>query len=304
MSDVHPESVDNEIPWKPPVIAAIAGALIVALIVILALVDGPVDDPEFDALFAPPPPSKDLPRGYMAVGGGSVVGSKVESVTIARGSSTVVVSSAVEGTTDPADSPPPDVAYWEVGPDGARIVMATQSATGDAVGTTTVVFPAEILLSDASVVAHPVTQFASAESEIEVPLDMMGEPVAFVLDIMPVVAISGQVTVGDGWGTVEWESPDAMVGTLDVEVVFVGTQNAAADAFDPIRLVPAYVSSLALRGTVVTPRPLYGFSGSYGLHGDGRLLADGIEATAIVVGLRGTVVTETGEPVTLQLPSG
>lgn len=304
MSDVSDDPSSSEIPWRPPVIAAITGALAVSVFVIYAIVTGPTEPSEVDLIALQPVPSIDVPPGYTPIPNDPGVGIKVESVVRDDGSSTVVVSSAVQGTTDPADSLPPDVAFWEMGPDGNRIVMATQLAAGDAVGTTTIVFPAEILPSDAFVVAHPVTQFASAESEIEVPPDMMGEPIAFVLEVMPGAAISGLVTVGAGWGTVEWSSPDGMVAALDVEVTFVGTENAAADAFDPIRLVPSYVPSLGLPRTVVMPRPLYGFGGRYGLQGDGRLLADGIEATAIVINLRGTVVTETGDPVNLELPPG
>ena len=303
MSDMNDDRGESEIPWKPPVIAAILGALAVAAFVIYAIVSGPVDEPGSDDLFVPLAPSADVPAGYTLLGSDSDVGVRVESVTRVGGSSIVVVSSAVEGTTDPAVSPPPDVAYWELGPDGARIMMGAQIASDDAAGTTTILFPGEAIPSETFVVAYPMEAIASAGTEIEVSPDTIGEPIAFVVDIEPGVAITGRVTVGDGWATVEWNAPDGLVATLDVEVTFVGTENPAADVSEPIRFVPAYDSALGRPGTTVIPKPLYGFGGSYALYGDGRSLTEGSEATAIVIGLEGTVVTETGEPVILNPPA-
>ena len=302
MSEMYHDRGDSEIPWKPPVIAAILGALAVAAFVIYAIVSGPVDEPGSDDLFVPPAPSKDAPAGYTLLRSDSDVGVRVESVTRGGGSSIVVVSSAVEGTTDPTDSPPPDVAYWEMGPDGARVMMDVQIASDDAAGTTTILFPGETISSGSIIVAHPMEAVASAGTEIEVAPTMIGEPIAFVVDIEPGIAITGRVTVGDGWGTVEWTAPDGLVATLDIEATFVGTENPAADMSEPIRLVPAYDPALARPGTIIIPKPLYGFGGSYALYGDGRSLTEGGEATAIVVGLEGTVVTETAEPVILDPP--
>ncbi len=302
MSDINDDGGESEIPWKPPVISAILGALAVAAFVIYAIVSGPVDEPGSDDPFVPPAPSADVPAGYTLLRSDGDVGVRVESVTRSGGSSIVVVSSAVEGTTDPAASPPPDVAYWELGPDGARTMMGAQIASDDAAGTTTILFPGEAIPSEAFVVVHPMEAIASAGAEIEVAPAMIGEPIAFVVDIEPGIAITGQVTVGDGWGTVEWKAPDGLVATLDVEVTFVGTQNPAADVSDPIRLVPAYDPALARPGTIIIPKPLYGFAGSYTLYGDGRSLTESGEATSIVIGLEGTVVTETAEPVVLNPP--
>ena len=304
MGDLPPESGDREIPWKPPVIAAIIGGLLVATFVIFAIVTGPVEDPEAYHVAALVVPSTDVPPGYTVLSNGGDVGIKVESLTSEGGSTIVVVSSAVAGTTEPADSLLPDVAYWEMGPDDASVLMTFQMASDDATGTTTVVFANEAASSEMSVVGHPAVATAWARTDLEVSPDTIGQPVAFVVEVEPGIAITGSVTVGDGWGLVEWEAPDGMVATLDVEVTFVGTENPSADVLEPIRLVPVYNPELARPGTVISPRPLDGFGGRYTLYGDGRSLSEGAQATAIVIALHGIVVTETGEPVILQPPTG
>ena len=304
MSETNVDHDGSDIPWKPPVIAAIVGALVVASFVIFAIVNGPTDPPESDSLYAQPVPSVDVPPGYVLLDRNGDVGVKVESVTRDSGSSIIVVSSAVAGTTDPSDSAPPDVAYWEMGPDGAMVMMESQFASGSAVGTTTIVMPAEIAGPDASIVAHPPAELASAAMTIEVSPDTIGEPVVFDLEVESGLVISGNVTLGDGWGTVEWVSPEGIVATLDVEVTFSGTENAAADALEPMRLIPVYDPSLAKPGTVIIPRPLFGFGGSYGLYGDGRSLSDGDQVKSVVIDVSGTVVSETAEAVILILPAG
>jgi len=299
MSDPNVNSGGSEIPWKPPVIAAIMGALVVAAFVIFAIVNGPTDPPESDSLFAQPVPSVDIPPGYVLLDPNGDVGVKVESVIQDSAYSIIVVSSAVAGTTDPSDSLSPDVAYWEIGLEGARVMMGSQFASDGAGGITTIVVPAEISDPEATVVAHPAAVLASAGMEIEVSSDMIGEPVVFALEVEPGLVISGHVTVGDGWGTVEWSSPDGTVATLDAEVTFTGTENLAADVLEPMRLVPVYDPSLARPGTVIVPRPLFGFGGSYGLYGDGPSLTEVAEVTSIVIDLNGTVVSETAEAVVL-----
>jgi hypothetical protein len=299
MNDRVEEHTDGEIPWKPPVIAAIAGALVVGGLVVFALVNGPVEPPESDALILQPVPSVDVPNGYTLMANDGDVGLKVESVTTEGGSSTVIVSSAVRGTTDPAASRPPDVAYWEMETDGESTVMDIQYAAESAVGTTTIVFPVSDSASEPVVVAHPTAAAVSETATMEVGPDALGEPIVFSLGFTPDIAISGELILGDGWGTVEWTSPDGIVATLDVVVTLVGTENPAADVSEPIRLVPVYDAVLARPDTVIVNRPLFGFGGSYGLYGDGRVLADGGQVTSIVIEFEGTVVMETADAVVL-----
>jgi len=304
MNDTVKERNDGEIPWKPPVIAAIAGALLVGGLVIFALVNGPVDDPESDALILQPVPSADVPSGYTLMTSNGDVGLKVESVVSEGGLSTVIVSSAVRGSTEPVDSPPPDVAYWEMESDGESTVMDIQYASESAVGTTTIVFPVSDAASEQIVVAHPTASVASESATMEVGPEALGEPIAFDLGFEPDIAISGELVVGDGWGTVEWTSPDGMVATLDVVVTLVGTGDPAGVS-EPLRLVPVYDSALAGPDTVIVNRPLYGFGGSYGLHGDGRGLVDGGQLTSIVIELEGTVVAGTADALILTFdPAG
>lgn len=304
VSDPDQDSIGGEIPWKPPVIAAIVGALLVAMFVIYAVVNGPSEPSESDVLDAQPVPSNDLPAGYTPISDDTSVGIKVESVTTGGESKSVVVSSAVVGTTDPADSSIPDIAYWEIGSSAARTEMDAQYATIGAIGTTTIMFPGAANESDTFVVAYPTLGWKSVGTQMEVPPEMVGESFAFGLEVEPGSEISGLVTIGDGWGTVEWNAPSGMVATLDVNVTFVGTESPAADVLELMRFSPAYEHELSRPGTVITPRPLWGFRGTYTLKGDGRSLTDGGELTTILIGLVGTVVTETAEPVVLNLPAG
>ena len=303
MSDPGDDPVETEIPWRPPVIAAIIGALLVASFVIYAVVNGPSEASESDVLAAQPVPSNDLPAGYTPLTDDSSIGMNVEAVTTDGGSTAVVVSSAVVGATDPADSSVPDIAYWEIGASAVRVPMDAQFATQGAFGRTTIMFPGVVTESDMSIVAYPTLGWASVGTQIEVPPNMVGESFTFGLEVEPGSMISGDVTLGDGWGTVEWNAPPGFVATLDVEVTFVGTENPAADAPEPIQLVPSYERDLARPGSVITPRPLWGFGGSYTLRGDGRSLTDGGELTTILVVIEGTVVTEIAEPIVLDLPA-
>jgi hypothetical protein len=303
MSEMRDSNEPAEIPWKPPVIAAIVGALLVAVFVIFAIVTGPVEDPEADALLTQPVPSKDVPPGYVALSTTAATGIRVESVSRDRGSSTVVVSSAVQGTTDPADSPPPDVAYWEIGPEGARVPMEIQFMSNDARGTMSIEFAADIPPLDVAVVAYPAREWSRAQEEVVIDPAMLGEPIAVALEVDQDAIITGLVTVGDGWGYVEWNAPEDMVATFDVVVTFTGTQNRSAGASDPIRLVPSYDPALSVQGTVITPRPLWGHGGSYGLYGDRLPLTGEDDVTSIVIAIEGSVVTATADPVVLETQS-
>ena len=304
MSDTPQERSDGEIPWQPPVIAAITGALLVGALVIFALVNGPVDDPESDALILRPVPSVDIPIGYTLTTSDGDVGIKVESMTSDGGSSTVTVSSAVRGTTEPADSPPPEGAYWEMEEEGEPTVMDMQLDSGGSVGSTTIVFPV-LDAAEPIVAAYLPAVVVSESATMEVGPDALGEPIAFGLVFEPDTVISGELVVGDGWGTVEWSSPDGIVATLDVAVTLVGTDSPAADISGPIRLVPVHDSSLAEPDAVIVNRPLYGFGGTYGLYGDGRALAEGGQLRSILIELEGTVVTKTADAVVLTFdPTG
>lgn len=306
MSDPYDDNDGTDIPWKPPVIAAIIGALLVAAFVIYAIVNGPVDDPEADAFAAQAVPSKDLPPGYVplldSVTQRDSVGIKVESMDTDGGLTTVVVSSAVPGTSDPAQFAPPDVALWELGPEGNRVVMEAQFAFGNAPGMTTIVFPTEVIASDMIVVAHPVIGSTGAMQEIEVGPEMIGQEIPFTFELEPGTVITGIVIVGDEWGSVAWTSPDGMYAKLDVAVRFEGTENPSADVPGPIRFVPTHDPSLSRQGSVITPRPLWSRGGGYGLYGNGRSFVEAGELTSIVLELTGTVVTRTDVPVELEPP--
>jgi hypothetical protein len=298
VSDRHDES---DIPWKPPVIAAIIGALLVAAFVIYAIVNGPVDDPEADAFAARPVPSKDLPPGYVSlpatVPQPEGIGIKVEWVGREGGLSTVVVSSAIPGIADPDQFAPPDVAFWELGPEGERVMMDSQFASDSAPGTTTIVFSTELIPS--IVVAHPVAGSTSVMEEIEFGPSTIGQEIPIALEVEPDAVITGIVTVGDGWGFVEWTAPADTYATLDVEARFPGTENPAADMLEPVRLVPMYDSSLSRPGSVITPTPLWSRGGSYVLVGDGGSFADADDVTSIVLRITGSIVTHMDAPVEL-----
>jgi hypothetical protein len=165
------------------------------------------------------------------------------------------------------------------------------------------VFPTEAIPSEDFVIAHPVAGSASVMEEVEIDSEMIGKEIAITLEVEPDAVIAGTVIVGDDWGSVEWTGPGGMYATLDVDVTFKGTENAAADALEPIRLVPTYDISLSRPGSVITPKPLWSRGGSYALYGDGRSLTDAGEVTSIVLTLTGSIVTHTDDPVELDPPS-
>ena len=307
--DRRPEN-DNEMSWKPAVLAAVLGALVVSAFVIYSIVSAP-DEP-IDAIAAEPEAtttsipeavqSSSLPEGFTAVS--DAVGARVEAVDVSPRATSIAVSTAVPGGGDPAETAPLDTAYWElVLQDGPRSMTAQYQELG-ALGAITVEFAPLAALRGPMLV--PYLAVGSDEVVVTVDLDA-GVPTS--LDGYEIDVGDGRfvdiesLVVGDGWGHVTWA---ARGGPAKVEAVvrFVGTDDPATpDTVDETVLTSPHLRTLA-QGTGVGPlAPLYGFAGSEQLVRSGEPLGGGNETESIVIELRVVMPREVLEGPAIAVPT-
>ncbi|MGI9528852.1 MAG: hypothetical protein ACR2NG_04010 [Acidimicrobiia bacterium] len=300
---------DADISWKPAVIAAALGALLVSAFVIYAIASTP-DEVAEDAtsetvtstsIAAEATQSTALPEGFTAVT--DEVGAKVEAIDVSTRATVLAVSSAVSGSEDPAETAPLDAAYWELVTQDGPSPMTAQYQSRGAVGSVTVEFAPLAALRGPSL----VPSFAVAEDEVTVTIDLDADLPASVngyeIDLGDGRSVDiDALVVGDGWGHVTWSSRG---GPAKVETVvrFIGTDDPATDVVDETVLTPAHLRALSQGSGVVPLPPLYGFSGSEQLIRSGEPLAAGNEAEAIVVEIRVVMPSEVVEGQAIVVPT-
>ena len=290
-----PREGEAEISWKPPVIAAVVGALLVSVFVIYAIVAGPVDEPESGAV-----QSSELPQGFTALPGGT--GLKLESVTQAEGEILVGVASAVPGTADPRQTPPVEIAYWELETEAGVVVMDRQFGA-DTTGSTTVAFTGEMVPGEQHLVAHPATDSTLRTTSLEHTADSPGRTFEFASDAGEGVTVTGKVTVGDGWGYVDWSVEGGTTAKVDVVVTFAGEDDQSTDAIEVTRLIPAHFLDPADASGVVRAAPLFAYGGRYQLYRSGGSGDARLTPTPIVIEVTAIVATTVGEPVVVKVPA-
>lgn len=290
-----PSRGEVEISWKVPVTAAIAGALLVSVFVIYAIVVGPADESDTGAV-----QSTELPHGFTPLPGGS--GIKVEFVTQGEEEIHVGIASAVPGTAEPRLAPPVEVAYWELETDAGSVLMDRQFGA-DTTANTTVVFNGEMISGDQHVVAHPVMASTQQSTTLEVTADGPGETFEFTFDVAEEVTVAGEVTVGDGWGYVDWSADANETAMVDVVVTFAGLEDPSSDALEVVRLVPGHLLDRTDGSGVVRAAPLFSYGGQYQLYRTGGSADAQPTRAPIVIEITSTVVTTLGEPVVVTFPN-
>lgn len=302
--DVEPASEgDSEIPWKPPVIAAIIGALLVSALVIYAIVAGPNDEPgdvtsgrtETEAVR-----STDVPPGFTALPSGN--GARIEAATSSDTLYVVGVSFAVAGSEAPSEVAPDQIAYWELRSDADAIVMTEQLSEIGILGNTTVVFGVGEVPGEPQLAAYPIADVVERTDEIEVPSDDIPGGVGFSIDVEPGVSVDGVVTIGDGWGHVDWSLEGGVTAKLDTVVTFVGTDDPGTEGIDETQLIPGHLRTLSQGLGAVEAAPLHGFSGSDQLDRVGEPLSSTNEPTAIVIEFDAEVVVAVSDSVAVGFP--
>ena len=295
--DERPREGESDLPWVPAVVSATLGALVVGVFVVFAVATGP-DTPEevtttttLEVAIAPeqgtnPPPS------FVAVTA-DVAAAIVGFSDGPRGSVAAVVT-AVDAGVDPATVPPLDVAYWALDQPGGEQPMRGQYSEKGVIGNITVEFPPGPVAEDRAMVPYvageAITETFEIELEAAVPQAIEGQRLE--LTTGDVVVIDG-LTIGDGWGWLDWSTERSAVAKVETIVTFVGTDDPGTeDVVDPTQLLSPHLVPLRPVTGVPPLGPLYGFTGSDRLARFAEPLSTSNAPTAISVEFRVTVPTD------------
>jgi hypothetical protein len=284
---------ESDIPWKPPVIAAILGALAVGIYVIYAIVTGPSIEDDV----VPDPPS-----GYVPVTG--TVGARVERVTSTPTLTHIAVSTTANAAgDDPSDVFPFDIAYWDLRTPSGPVPMQGQYRWPALVGTggelLSVTFPADTPTAEGELVAYAARSVVGAVREIELPSGLPQTVNDVRIDLGEgVIVVIESLTIDEYGGYVEWKVAEGTSARVDVIVRFVDADESPID--DTI-LVPDYAGRYLadLEAVGVSPLP-YAFGSQYRLERFGDAL-DGEPSTMAMVEIRVEAVTSVANPVALPL---
>lgn len=302
---------EGDLPWIPAVIAATIGALVVSSFVVFSVVTAPeVADDETaststSSTVPVPVQSDELPIGFTALT--PEVGARVEDLRVSARGTSVAVSTAVPGGTDPAAVPPIEIAYWELESDGVPNAMTAQYGELGVLGNITIEFASLPQMRRPELRAY----VAEGADEQSVTIDL---PDGFALpETYAGIAIDmgdgrfvqiTELTVGDGWGYVSWVTEGDFPAKVDTVVTFVGTDDPASeDVVDPTRLTSPRLRTIG-QGTGPRPVPgMYGFSGSSQLVRSGEPLGESNAPTALMVEFRVVMPAAIADPVPVELSS-
>lgn len=296
------EDGEGDLAWKPPVTAAIIGALLVSAYVIYAIVAGPTSDQEDLELVsagAEAVQSTELPPGFTTFPSGN--GARIEVVSSSDDGLLLGVTSAAAGSEVPSEVPPDQIAYWELQSDAGVTEMEEQLSAIGVLGNTTVAFELDDVSGESQLVAYGVVDVVEHASDIETPPSVGLGETDFSIEVEPGVTVDGVVTIGDGWGYVDWSLAGGVAAKLDVLVTFVGTDDPGTEEADETRLIPGHLRTLSQGIGAVEAAPLYGFDASYQLYRVGEPLNPANEPTSILIEFNADVVVTVGEPVLVGL---
>lgn len=299
----------SELPWIPAVAAACAGALLVGAFVVFAVVTGPDAEDEVASPTSSstttttlaPEPAEGPPPGFVAVTD-EVSAVVLGSSTASSIGTVITVATAVGGSDDPAEVPPPDIAYWTLLSGGAEIPMEGQFTSKQGTGNVTVQFPPQLSLRDPMLVPHvAVGAPVEAVETLELGPDVPQIFAAFPIEVGGTTVTIEELSFGDSWGWLTW-SADEWVAQVDATVTFVGTDDPGADGENPTVLVPLSRRPFAF-GLPERPLPTpYGFSGSETLVRVGEPIVGDNIPTSILVEIRVTVPEDITEGPPIEVP--
>ena len=310
--DPEPDEPDrsegsSDLPWVPAVVAAVLGALVASVFVVFAVVSGP--DAEADEVTEstattstqpPPVQSSEVPPGFVAVT--EQVGADVVSVTASPDSTIVAIATAVTGGADPATIEPLDVAYWALESGGSINEMVEQYSQRGALGNSTVEFSPLAISGEATLTPWVGTGESSDSVVIELDSTVPQVVSSQRLEVGDAVVLVEELSIGDGWGWVDWSVEEGTVARVETIVTFIDTDDPATEDVDPTTLTPAHLRTIS-QGSGSRPLPpLYGFSGSEQLVRSGEPLGASNPHTAIEVEFRVTVPLDVSPRSPIDLP--
>jgi hypothetical protein len=295
--DDHDEP--DEVPWKLPVGAAIVGALIMATLVILSIVNAPTAETESGAAAGAAADvetvkAEGFPQGYEPATEDVAMRGNVMR-TDSEGT-TVFVSSVVTSGADADTVPAADVASWTVRTSGNESVMLYQSSTRLALGAVTVEFSPAAVSNDATLIATlPGTIVDTTDVLMlppEVPITISDHRIE-VSD--GVVVVIDEISIGNGYGAVQWHLEGGVGAKVDLSVTFDGVEF-------PLSLVTPHAAREGLLPGIGVLPPLWNYSGETRLLRDGEPLSGSNAPTGITVEFSVSVVSEAGEEI--EIPIG
>ena len=299
---------NDAVPWVPPVIAAIVGALVVSGFVIYAVVRQPEPgQPQATTTTSAPEPqavaSDTFAEGFTAVT--DEVAAKVERLEVSERASVIAVATSVAGGSPAETVLPLDPAYWIIRNAGVESPMVTQYDQAGALGNITVEFEPFAQLREVAVVPYVadnvVTQVETLEFDASLPLTITD----FVLELPGAGSVViEELSIGGSWGWFSWSASDGQVAKVDVVVTFVGTDDPSTpDDVDPTLLTMPHLRPLTQgRGSLPLP-PMYGFAGSSWLEQAGETLRGDNEPTGITVEVTATAPTSVTRGPVIELDS-
>jgi hypothetical protein len=291
-SDREPDDSDA-IPWKPPVAAAIGGALVMATFLIYSIATAP-DDPTAAttttnvATEAIAVQATGFPPGYVAVS--DDVAMRADVMRTDSNSTTFFVSSVTESGTDPESASAVDVVSWRVRSNGSEPSLLYQHSSRTALGGVTV---------DLSPVSDPLNAVLVATlpgtfEDVEDVLTLVPEVPTVVTDhriaVGDAVVVVDELAIGNGYGSMRWHLEGGLAARVDVRVVFDGVQ------FPLVLLTPYNDDPDFARGFGDIP-PAWNPQGEITLLRDGEPLSDVNVPTGITVTFAVSVVSEAGEEI-------
>jgi hypothetical protein len=299
---------ESDLPWVPAVVSATLGALVVGVFVVFAVATGP-DTPE-EVTTSTTVEASDIPEqgtgpppSFVAVT--EDVAAAVVGFSDAQRGSVAAVVTAVGAGVDPSTVPPLDVAYWALAQPEGEQPMRGQYSEKEAIGNITVEFPPGPVVEDRALVPYvavgeSITETFTIKLDASVPQAIEGRRLE--LTTGDVVVIDG-LTIGDGWGWLDWSTERSAVAKVETIVTFVGTDDPGTeDVVDPTQLLSPHLVPLR-PGTGVPPLgPLYGFTGSDRLARFAEPLSTSNAPTAITVEFRVTVPADIARGTEIPLP--
>ena len=304
--DPGPTDDGGSIPWVPPVVAAIVGALVVSGFVIYAVAQEPETEQAqttttTQASEPVPVASEGVPQGFTSVT--EDVGARVERLDVTSRGTVAAVSTATPGDREPEMVAPLDPAYWVLRDAGAESPMLVQYDEAGAVGNITIEFAPIAELRDPAMIPYLadgiVTEVETLDLDATVPQTLTD----VVIDLPSAgTIVVEELTIADNWGWFAWSGTEGRVAKIDVVVTFLETDDPETpDDVDATLLTPPHLQRLRQGiGSLPLP-PMFGFSGSSPLVRSGEPLWSGNEPTGILVEFTVTTPTSVTRGPTIEI---
>jgi hypothetical protein len=296
-SNRHPDD-DDVAPWKLPVAAAIAGALLTATFIIFSIVTAPDDlvDSTATAVVASgatPVAASGYPPGYAAVS--NDVAMRVDVMRTDALSTTLFVSSVVEGGTDQEAVGAVDVVSWTVRSIGSEPSMKYQHGARTALGAVTVELSPVPDLENAVVIATLPGTIEDAEDVLSLPPDVPTVVTDHRIAVGDATVVVDELSIGNGYGSIQWHLEGGLGAKVDVIVVFDGVEF-------PLSLLTPYNNDTDLDMGDRSVAPLWNPAGETTLIRDGEPLTSSNSPTGITVTFNVSVVSSAGDEI--EIPIG